>query len=136
MQSYSIMTSVRSYQQRFRAVPRKKGETVVSLLLCTSFSTMFAMRNVILISSLVQHVVLVATELYLSTIANTQDCTSQMLLWTTIKQKNLQICIDHAPACIYFCKKKCIQERIWLHISFHNHNYQGGTGKFIYKAST
>ena len=58
-----------------------------------------------------------------------------MLLWTNIKQKNLQICIDHAPSCIHFCKKKCTEEGVWLlYIFFHNHNYQGCTGKFIYKA--
>ena len=59
-----------------------------------------------------------------------------MLPWTKIKQKNLQICIDHTPSCIYFCKKKRTQEGAWLLcIFFCNHNYQGGTDEFIYKAS-
>ena len=45
---------------------------------------------------------------------------------------NLQICIDHIP-CIHFCEKRHAQERVWsLHIFFHSHNCQGGTGKFIY----
>ena len=58
-----------------------------------------------------------------------------MLLWTKIKQKNLQICIDHAPSCIYFCKNKRTQEGLWLLcIFFCNHNYQGGIGEFICKA--
>ena len=58
------------------------------------------------------------------------------LLWTRIKQKNLQICIDHAPSCIHFCKKKRTQEGEWLlYIFFHNHNYKGGAGKLIYGAS-
>ena len=53
-----------------------------------------------------------------------------MLLWTTIKQKNLQICIDHAPSYIHFCKKKRMQEVTWsLYVFFHNQNYQGGTSK-------
>ena len=59
-----------------------------------------------------------------------------MLLWTKIKQKNLQICIDHAPSCVHFGKKKRTQKGVWsLYIFFHNHNYQEGTGKFNYKAS-
>ena len=33
-----------------------------------------------------------------------------MLLWTKIKQNNLQICIDHAPSCVHFCKKIRMQE--------------------------
>ena len=58
-----------------------------------------------------------------------------MLLWTKIKEKNLQICVDHAPSCIQFCKKKRTQEKVWLLcIFFCNHNYQGTTGEFIYKA--
>ena len=28
-----------------------------------------------------------------------------MLLWTKIKQKNFQICIDHAPSCVHFGKE-------------------------------
>ena len=53
-----------------------------------------------------------------------------------IKQKNLQICVDHAPFCIQFvCKKKHMQEGAWSqYILFHNHNCQGGTGEYIYKA--
>ena len=59
-----------------------------------------------------------------------------MLLWTKIKQKNLQICVDHAPSCVHFYKKKRTQEGAsFLCIFFCNHNYQGGTGEFIYKAS-
>ena len=55
-------------------------------------------------------------------------------MWTKIKQ-NLQIFVNHAPSCIHFCKKKCTQEGEWsLYIFFHNHNYQGGIGKFIYRA--
>ena len=58
-----------------------------------------------------------------------------MLLWTKIKQKNLQICVDHAALCTHFCKKKHTQKWAWLLcILFCNHNYQGGTGEFIYKA--
>ena len=54
---------------------------------------------------------------------------------TKIKQ-NLQIYIDHTPSCVHFCKKKHTQEGAWLlYILFHNHNYQGGASKFIYKAS-
>ena len=57
-----------------------------------------------------------------------------VLLWTKIKQKNLQICIYHAPYCVHFCKNKHMQEGAWsLYIFFHSHNYQGGTGKLIYK---
>ena len=58
-----------------------------------------------------------------------------MLLWIEIKQKNLQICVDHAPSCIHFFKKKRMQEGAWLlYIFFQNHNDQEGTGNFIYKA--
>ena len=58
-----------------------------------------------------------------------------MLLWTKIKQKNLQICINHAPSCVYFCKRKHMQERAWLLCIFCcNHNYQERTGEFIHKA--
>ena len=36
---------------------------------------------------------------------------------------------------LYFCKKKHMQEGVWLlYISFQNHNMQAGTGKFMYKA--
>ena len=60
-----------------------------------------------------------------------------MLLWTKIKQKNLQMCIDHMiidPSCIHFCIKKHTLLGAWLlYVFFHNHNYQGGTRKFIYK---
>ena len=32
-------------------------------------------------------------------------------------QKNLQICIDLTPSCVYSCKKKHMQEGVWsLHI--------------------
>ena len=58
------------------------------------------------------------------------------LLWTEIKQKKLQIFIDHAPSHIHFCKKKRMQEEVWwFYIFFHNHTHLGGGGKFIYKAS-
>ena len=44
--------------------------------------------------------------------------------------------VDHTPSCVHFCKKEHMQEGSWLLcIFFYNHNYQGGTGKFIYKAS-
>ena len=49
-----------------------------------------------------------------------------VLLWTKIKQKNLQICVYQAPSCVHFCKKKHTQEGMF----FQNHNYQGGTGKY------
>ena len=73
------------------------------------------MHNIIVIRRLIQlEIVAIAIELYiyLSTVANTQDCASQMpkmLLWTTIKQ-NSQICVNHAPSCIHFCKKKHTQK--------------------------
>ena len=52
-----------------------------------------------------------------------------MLLWTKIKQKNLEICVYKAPSCVHSCKKH-MQEGVWLlYIFFHYHNYQGGTGK-------
>ena len=39
------------------------------------------------------------------------------------------------PLLAYIFVKKCTQEGAWsLYIIFHNHNYQGGIGKFIYKA--
>ena len=57
-----------------------------------------------------------------------------MLPLTKIKQKNLQIYLDHALLMYSsVCKMKCIQEDVsWLYIFFHNHNYLGGIGKFIY----
>ena len=41
------------------------------------------------------------------------------------------------PLIVYiFCKTKRMQEGVWLLcIFFCNHNYQEGTGKFMYKAS-
>ena len=58
-----------------------------------------------------------------------------MLLWTKIKPKNLQVCVDHATSCAHFCKKKHTQEGAWLLcIIFCNRNYKGDTGQFIYKA--
>ena len=40
------------------------------------------------------------------------------------------------PLIAYTCKKKCMQEGVRsLCTFFHNHNHQGGTGKFIYKVS-
>ena len=58
-----------------------------------------------------------------------------MLQWTKIKQKNLQIYVNHASSCIHFCKKKHMQERVWLLCNFFCiRNYQGSTGGFIYKA--
>ena len=39
------------------------------------------------------------------------------------------------PSCLHFCKKKRTQGGAWsLYIFLHNHNYQRGAGKFIYKA--
>ena len=47
----------------------------------------------------------------------------------------MQICIDHAPSYVHFCKKIRTQEGTWLLcIFFHNYNYQGGIGEFLYKA--
>ena len=42
---------------------------------------------------------------------------------------------DHATSCIPFCKKETYSRRgvVAVHF-FHNHNYQGSTGKFINKA--
>ena len=38
-------------------------------------------------------------------------------------------------SCIQFCKNKCTEEGAWsLHNFFHNYNYEGITGNFIYKA--
>ena len=55
-----------------------------------------------------------------------------MLLWTKIKQKYVLI----MPLLVYiFCKNKFMQEGAWLLcIFFCNHNYQEGSGGFIYKA--
>ena len=60
-----------------------------------------------------------------------------MLLWTKIKQKNLQICVDHTSSCLHFVKRNVrMQEMVWLLcIFFCSHNYQGSTGEFICKAS-
>ena len=47
--------------------------------------------------------------------------------------EQFQMCIDHAPSYVRFCKKKSMQEGVWLlYIFFHNHNYQVN---FIYMAS-
>ena len=74
--------------------------------------------------------------LYLSTIATTQDYTPKMPK-TCYHRLNfsviLQICIDHTFSCMHFCKKKHTQEGHATVHFFKNHNYQGGTGKFIYK---
>ena len=79
--------------------------------------------------------------LYLSTIANTLDCTWQMSKMCYCGLKSSRRICKHAlitplPSCKHFCKKKHMQEGVWLlYIFFHNHSCQGGTGKFIYKAS-
>ena len=57
-----------------------------------------------------------------------------MLLWTKIKQKNLQICICNALLA-YIFEKRCTQEGVQsLYVFFHNHNYLGDASKFMYKA--
>ena len=57
-----------------------------------------------------------------------------MLLWTEFKQKNLQVCTDHASSS-YILEKRNIRKKEHSQCTFfHNHNYQGGTSKFIYKA--
>ena len=58
-----------------------------------------------------------------------------MLLWNTIKLKNLQICSDHAYLAYIFVKRSVHQKELVTEIFFRNHNYQGGIGKFIYEAS-
>ena len=43
---------------------------------------------------------------YLHTITPHQAYIEKLLLWIKIKQKDLETCIDHAPACIRFVRKK------------------------------
>ena len=110
---------------------------VVSLLLGASFNTIFSMCVIsLLVPRSTQNCSY--TTLYLSTIGSTQDCTSQMhtMCYCGLKS-NRRIC-KYAlimPLLAYSFVKKCAQEKVWwLYIFFHNHNYLGGTGKFIYKA--
>ena len=59
------------------------------------------------------------------------------MLWLQLAHtwfKSLQICIDHAPSCIHFCKKQRMQERAWSLYIFPQSQLSGSTGKFIYKA--
>ena len=78
--------------------------------------------------------------LYLSTIVTIRDYASKIskMCYCELNSNQiiiLQICIDHTLSCMHSCKKKCMQEGAWsLYIFFQNHNYQEGTGNFIYKA--
>ena len=77
--------------------------------------------------------------LYLSTIANTRDCTWQMPKTCYCGlQSSRRICkyaLIMPLLAHIICTKKHTQEGVWLlYIIFHNHNYQGGIGKLIYKA--
>ena len=93
-------------------------------------------RRVIVIRRLLYHRGCNHRALYMSTIVTTRDYTSKCLNklpWIKFKHHYfLQICIDHALSCMHFvCKKGpgCCT------FSSSYHNYQGGTGNFIYKAS-
>ena len=72
--------------------------------------------------------------LYMSTIATTRDYTSKclnVLLWIKFKHNFFANMHRSRPFLYAFC----MQEGVWLlYIFFQNHNYQGGTGNFTYKA--
>ena len=49
----------------------------------------------------------------------------------------MEIYIKHAPSCVHFCQKKCVQDKVWLlYIFFPNHSTQAATSEFMYNTST
>ena len=97
-------------------------------------------HNTIVTMCLIQHeVVTTYITLQLSTIANIRHCILQMskACYWGLKlsiRKCKQVLIKFLPVNI-FVKAKYARGAWSLYIFFHNHNYLGGTGKFIYKAS-
>ena len=75
----------------------------------------------------------------MSTKANTRDFTSQMAKMYYCGQKcSRRICkyASITPLLTYCFVKEMYRRRSMVAvILFHNHNYQGSTGKFIYRAS-
>ena len=70
-------------------------------------------------------VLLLLDTLHLLSHKNNSYCTrlyiklaKNVLLWIKIRQKFLQLYIDHAPSCVHFCKKRTQEGERLLYIFF------------------